>query len=149
MSYFKLLINYSVYSTYTAKCVGVIRVTFLLSYSHLGLYGLHLGLYGLHLGLYEFHHGLYRNPCIWLVRSSVTWERSSWKFIKVGPIFDFGKKCRNRNTTTATPTFFSWGHFDLGTFRLLIKSDIVVGKIIGQNCQKWRGHYANFSRWFK
>ena len=62
--YYTLLINYSIYSTYTAKCVGVILVTFLLSYSHLGLYGLHLGLYGLHLGLYGFHLGLYRNPCI-------------------------------------------------------------------------------------
>ena len=87
-----LLINYSIYSTYTVKCVGVILVTFLLSYSHLELYGLHLGLYGLHLGLYGFHLGLYRNPCIWLVRSSVssfTWERSSWEFMKVRPIFDF------------------------------------------------------------
>ena len=115
--YFSLLINYSIYSTYTAKCVGVILVTFLLSYSHLGLYGLHLGLYGLHLGLYGCHLGLYRNPCIWLVRgsvSSVTWERSSWEFIKGGPIFHFGKKCRNRNTTTATPTFFELGTFWLG-----------------------------------
>ena len=118
--YATLLINYSIYSTYTAKCVGVILVTFLLSYSHLGLYGLHLGLYGLHLGLYGFHLGLYRNPCIWLVRSSVssvTRERSSWEFKNVGPSFYFGKKCRNRNTTTTTPTFLSgdiltWGHFD-------------------------------------
>ena len=57
----------------------------------------------------------------WLVRSSVSSvmrERSSWEFINVGPIFDFGKKCRNRNTTTTTPTFLSGGHFDLGTFRL-------------------------------
>ena len=119
--YLPLLINYSIYSTYTAKWVSVILVMFLLSYSHLGLYGHHLGLYGIHHGLYGFHLGLYRNPCIWLVRSlvsSVTWERSLCEFINGGPIFDFGKKCRNRNTTTTTPTFLSWGHFDLGTFRL-------------------------------
>ena len=154
--YWILLINYSIYNTCTAKCVGIVLVTFLLSYSHLGLYGLHLGLYGLHLGLYGFHLGLYRNPCIWLVRSSVssvTRERSSWEFMNVGPIFDFGKKCRNRNTTTTTtPTFLSGGHFDLGTFRLytqLIKSALCVGKIVGQNCQKWSGHGANFIRLFK
>ena len=92
-------------------------MTFLLSYSHVGLYG--------------FHFWLYRNPCIWLVRSSVssvTWERFSWEFIKVRPIFDFGKKCLNRNTTT--PTFlWSCGHFDLGMFR---QSVHIVGNHMSQ-----------------
>ena len=63
-----IVINYSIYSIYTAKRVGVILVAFLLSYSlYLFLpqtYTAYLELYGLHLELYEFHLGLYRNPCI-------------------------------------------------------------------------------------
>ena len=49
------------YSTNTAKCVGVILVTFLLSYS---LYLILPQTYTVYLGLhvYGFHLGLYRNP---------------------------------------------------------------------------------------
>ena len=70
-----LLNNYSIYSTYTGKCVGIILVRFLLSYSlylilpldlyslprtytvYLGQYGFPLGQYGFHLGQYGFHFG--------------------------------------------------------------------------------------------
>ena len=63
-----LLINYSIYSIHTMKCVGVILVTFLLSYSlHFILpqdlyslpriYTVYLGKFGFYLGQYGFDLG--------------------------------------------------------------------------------------------